>query len=104
MSASASTEQTETRGEALFGLMAGGIIVLTGLIAMIGVVGQWWVLAGVFATLLGTTGVVLFAIGRLLGEEGDGVADSEPARTEVATVGERSGVTLPTVPRVVAGV
>jgi len=48
--------------------------------------------------------VVLFAIGRLLGEEGDGVADSEPARIEVATVGERGGVTLPAVRGVVAGI
>ena len=66
-----SSERVEIRGEVLFGLMMTGVIVLTALIAFMGVVGQWWLLALTFTTLVATTGLVVFAIERFLDQPGD---------------------------------
>ena len=97
MSATSDRRQVETRGEPLLGLMAAGVVVLTGLISTIDVFGTWWALGAVFATLLATVVVVVIAIGRYLGDlgDGDGAATAPDERLAAATPAVRE-TSLPT--------
>lgn len=81
MSAAVTSKHTGPSGEVLLGAMVAGVGALVALIALMSRVGEWWLLAPTFAVLLGLTAVVMFAVARMLAQQGD----EDLARAAVAS-------------------
>jgi hypothetical protein len=91
MSAAVTTKHTGPSGEVLLGAMVAGVGALVALIALLSRVGEWWLLPPTFAVLLGLTAVVMFAVGRMLAQQGD----EDLARAAVASRTRRERAVTP---------
>ncbi|CAA9481120.1 MAG: hypothetical protein AVDCRST_MAG69-780, partial [uncultured Solirubrobacteraceae bacterium] len=77
-------DRGERRAESLLVVMAAGIVGVTGVIAVLALVGEWWFLAMTMATLLACAGGVVAMILRLLAQAGDPVPVRQAATSSIA--------------------
>jgi hypothetical protein len=94
-------DRSERRAEPLLLVMSAGIVGITGVIAAMALIGEWWFLAATMATLLASAGGVVAMILRLLAQASDTVPARRTARRPLATepteaaTGRRPAATAP---------